>query len=394
MAGKDIIIFGGIDWDGKRKLPIHHVAERLNRKNRVFYIDNFGGVRDLSISDISRATDKLFNSMLKRKNILSSKKMVTVVRPIVIPTARLPFLLGKINVAILTNVLGRMMRDNIIRRPVVWTRVGTNLVWQSIMGIREKLLVYQVVENFPYSPKINRSLRSRFIESDMKFCKFSDLIFASARGLAEMKRNINSKTFFFPNGVDSDVMRRMREESRCKNIPGPIVGFVGAVASWVDCELLLKVAKMRPEYSFVILGPIAEEVDISSFRGLSNVHIEGVVSYENLPMWYSSFSVGLIPYKVNEFTQYTFPSKMAEYLAMGMPVVSTQLPEVMAYSDIVYITRNAEEMCRAIDRAIEGGFENEKMRKRKLMAESLSWDKIVSDMEELVDKAWETKFGQ
>lgn len=387
---KNIIIIGGIDWDGGRKLPIHHVAERLARRNRVYYVDNFGAVRDFALSDIPRAVKKVVKAIRHgRGNAPAAEEVdekVRVWRPIIVPVPRLPLLIGRINVFLLKRSLKRLVRIYGIKDPVFWTRVPTDLVWRSIEGLPRKMLIYQSVDKFPYSPKISESLRSGYVDSEMKFCVSSDIVFASARGLCEEKKRINPNTYFFPNGVDPGFFGSPREKDPCGKIKKPIIGFAGALGTWVDFDMILEAAKERPLYSFVLIGPLAPEVDLSGLRKLSNIYFPGAVKYADLPGWFNKFDVGLIPYRITEFTNYTFPSKMAEYLTSGLPVISTPLPEVLPYSGIVKIVKDPREMILAIDAAVNEGGNEERRAGRRSLAETLSWDNIVSGMETIIDE--------
>jgi len=382
---KDIIIFGGIDWDGGRKLPIHHVAARLARNNRVFYVDNFGAVRDFWISDIPRALKKTKNIFGKKRKH-SMENDVVVWKQMVVPVPRLPSLIGRLNVFLLRKGMERLVRTYRIKDPVIWTRVPTDLVWRSLEKISRRMLVYQAVDKFPFSPKISVSLRPRLIESEKMFCRSADIVFASARGLYDEKKRENPNTYFFPNGVDADIFLKDYSPDPRGDIKRPVIGFAGALGTWVDYRLLMGAARLRPEYSFVLLGPRAPESDLCGLDRMPNVYLPGVIKYEGLPAWFRKFDVGLIPYRVTDFTNYTFPSKMAEYLTVGLPVISTPLPEVLPYSKVVYIVKDPEEMVLSIDRALQEKDRETRYAERMAVAATLSWDRIVTEMERLIDE--------
>ena len=393
MLKKDIIFIGGMDWDDDRKLPPHHVATRLARNNRVFYIDNFGAVRDFAFSDIPRALRKASKAFKMRRLSLAEHRnevsKITVWRQMVIPTPRLPSLIGRVNAFLLKRGLKHLCDIYGIKEPVIWTRVPTQLVWRSIESLPHKMLVYQSVDKFPYTPKISESLRPRFVKWEKRFCMSADLVFASARGLFKEKKEMNPNTYFFPNGVDTRIFRETVMTNPCKNIKKPIIGFAGALGPWVDYKLILETAQLRPTYSFVLLGPLAPEVDLRDLGKLPNVHLPGVVKYLELPAWYRKFDVGLIPYRITKFTNYTFPTKMAEYLAVGLPVISTPLPEIIPYSDVVSIIKDPDEMATAIDRALSKNNGEAEREKRMALSDSLSWDTIVAGMEKIINERYE-----
>ena len=117
------------------------------------------------------------------------------------------------------------------------------------------------------------------------------------------------------------------------------------------------------------------------------MHLLGAVSYEELPSYFTGFDCGMIPYLINDFTNYTFPSKMAEYLAAGLPVVSTPLPELARYSDVVSIVRSPQEMISTIRDHLSDPNKDSSKQKRIDVACTLSWESIVSQMEALLEQA-------
>lgn len=188
----DIILFGGIDWTDPRRFPVHHVTEKLASEHRVFYIDNFGGFRDLRWGDLQRGAKKLITAFRRRTGeaepVRETPRNVTVYQPLILPTPRYPHTIGRLNGYLIARGIQRLMSEHDIQRPVVWTRVATHISWYAIERIDPEVLVYQVVDNFPFNPIIPPSLRDRHARSVERFSKSADLIFASARGLKKKRR--------------------------------------------------------------------------------------------------------------------------------------------------------------------------------------------------------------
>jgi glycosyltransferase involved in cell wall biosynthesis len=290
----------------------------------------------------------------------------------------------------LTLSLRKLFSKYQIQNPIIWTRLPTDLVWSVIQGIEKKLLIYQSIDRFPEHPRINDQLRTRYRESERSFNLSADLVFASARGLYDEKRKLNSKTFFIPNGVSEKfAAANCFPIASLEALNGPIVGFAGALGTATDNKLLATLAKAMPKVNFVFLGTIDRTVCLHGLEKLGNVTIGGLVSHHELISWFTYFDVGLIPYLINDFLHYTFPSKMAEYLMAGLPIVSTRLPEVSYYEEVVDIVDTVDEMVFAIQTIVAGSsrWDEELIAKRKQVAQGLSWETQVKKIEELIEGA-------
>ena len=396
MTGNDIIFVSDADWNATRELPVHHVVRLLAKRHRVFYIDNFGGIRGLTSTDIPRALGKL-------RRILSGQlaapapraghpASIAVFQPFILPAPRLGRIVARLNVWLLRRALKRLIGRYGIHDPIIWTRVPSDTVWKSIADIPRSALVYQSVDRFVSSPMVPEYARRRLERYERLFCESSDLVFASAHGLYEEKRRINPNTHLFPNGVDPTLFSKASAPSEhLSQLPRPIIGFTGSLGPWVDYQLLRHAAAMTPEWSYVLVGPVNPGIKLGLLKTLPNVHFTGAVPHAELPSYLASFDCALIPYVIDQFTQFTFPSKLAEYLAVGLPVVSTPLPELSPYADVVTMVDNPEGMVTAIRSHLDAQAPQEQREKRIGVAQTLSWDTIVSRMEQTLDSFLNTR---
>lgn len=375
-----LIFFSGIEWSGQNTMPCHHLVAQLAKEYRVFYIDNFGALRDLTIHDAARCFDKLKRGLGGKPNALKKRKAdeVEVWQPWVIPSPRTK-VIKALNVDLLKKSLAALYSKYDIKRPIIWTRLATDLAWEVIEGLERSLLIYQSIDKFPEHPRIAESLRARYYESERKFNESADVVFASARGLAAEKVKYNTNTHFLPNGVSESFGRVVPDGIELlESLKGPIVGFAGALGTATDIDLLVSVAIGLPDVDFVFVGTVDHTVSISRLEALSNTHLIGVVDHSALPDWLYGFDVGLMPYCINHFQDYTFPSKLAEYLTFDLPIVSTRLPELKPYEDVVSIVDNAEAMIATIEQAISGNLKaNRRLQeKRAEVVASLTWESI------------------
>ena len=135
-------------------------------------------------------------------------------------------------------------------------------------------------------------------------------------------------------------------------IPKPIAGFFGLIHEWIDLDLLARLAKYNPEVSFVFIGKYS--VDVDQVNQYPNTYFLGQKTYDELIDYAKHFYVGLIPFKINELTINVNPIKLKEYLALGIPVISVNLPEVDTYRQVVRIGETFKAFDKALKEELSG----------------------------------------
>ncbi len=212
----------------------------------------------------------------------------------------------------------------------------------------------------------------------------SDVVFTGGYQLFQSKSRYHNNVHFYGCGVDAEHYRKARLAetelpNEVVNLPKPIFGYFGVIDERLDYALLTQLAREMPHASIVMVGPFAK-VEKQSLPNLPNIHWLGQRSYADLPALVKSFNVCLMPFALNEATQYVNPTKTLEYMAAGKPVVSTAVPDVLHhFTPIVDVALTADEFVTAVRRAafspradlIEQGIER---------ANRASWDSIVNAM--------------
>jgi len=163
----------------------------------------------------------------------------------------------------------------------------------------------------------------------------------------------------------------------------PVIGFFGLIAKWVDFDLIRYLAQARPEWSFVLIGKL--ETDATLLRDLSNVHLIGRREYNLLPAYCKGFDVAMLPFAVNALTVAANPLKLREYLAAGLPVVSTAIPEAEKFDGLVSIGRSHQQFLEQIQELLVEGRRGPRLSVSHAM-ERESWDYKVRDLSEIVMK--------
>ena len=214
----------------------------------------------------------------------------------------------------------------------------------------------------------------------------AQIVFTSAEQLSAERRALNPNTHFIRHGVDVAHFSRALDPATpvpddIRILPRPVIGFFGLLADWVDLDVVRALALARPGWSFSLVGKV--DTDLGSLGALPNVHLLGQKPYGSLPGYCRGFDVGIIPFRVNALTVRANPLKLREYLAAGLPVVSTPLPEVARYDGLVGLADGVDGFLAAIEAAL--GERSEAMARRRVEAmRGESWAARVEEISALI----------
>jgi glycosyltransferase involved in cell wall biosynthesis len=243
----------------------------------------------------------------------------------------------------------RAMRRLRFRKAINWV---FNPAAAVIAGaLREEILIYHCVDEYTaFSGVSSQSLA----EMERDLIRRSDLVIVSAEKLYESKAPLNPHTVLVRHGVDHGHFRKALDPATTvpesvARLPRPVIGFFGLIADWVDVELMAHVAERIPAGSLVLLGKAT--TDVSVLQRLPNVHLLGRVPYADLPAYCKGFDVALMPFRINELTLNSNPLKVREYLAAGLPVVSTAIPEVQVLGQCL-IAADRDDFVREVEIAL------------------------------------------
>ncbi len=383
----DILCISSIDWDfiwqGHQEIMSRLAAEG----HRVLFIENTG-VRQVRVSDMGRIRARLKNWKRGTKGFREERPNLFVHSPLVLP---LPYsrIAGWINRKVMMRSITRWMRATGFSRPVVWTFLPTPLARDVIARIDPVATVYHCVDEFASSSADAR----RIVSSEEQLFRDADLVFVTSEKLRERAARFSDRVHLFPSGVSLEAFGAARDASvpvpdDLARLPRPIAGYVGGIHQWVDQDLLAAAAARLPNTTFALIGPA--QVDVSRLQACPNVHLLGQRPHTEVPAYVQGFDVGLVPYRIADYTANVYPAKMNEYLAMGKPVVSTDLPEVHRFNrdhgDVVAVGRNTEDFAAAIVRG--GGDTGPESRERRIaVAGRNGWSRRLADMSALIDEA-------
>src|SRR5437763_15258530 len=233
---------------------------------------------------------------------------------------------------------------------------------------------------------------AQLLDLERELLERADIVFTGGSSLYEAKKNRHDNVHCFPSSVDRVHFLKARgrqfEPADQEDLPRPRLGFYGVIDERFDTELLARAAEMRPDWSFVMVGPVVKISDDELPRR-PNIHYLGPKTYAELPAYLSGWDVALMPFAMNESTQFISPTKTPEYLAGGKPVVSTPVKDVVRhYGHLqgVGIASTPEEFVTACERALALARDPESdwLAEADLMLAATSWDTVQARMAGLV----------
>lgn len=217
----------------------------------------------------------------------------------------------------------------------------------------------------------------------------ADLVFTGGMSLYEAKRGRHDSVHAFPSSIDFEHFSKARsgdaEPKDQAGIPRPRLGFFGVVDERMDVDLVGQAADLRPHWHFVMIGPVVK-IDPATLPRRDNIHWMGGRKYQELPQYLSGWDVGFMPFALNEATRFISPTKTPEFLAAGVPVVSTPIADVVRpYGErgLVEIARTPREAVRKAEMLLERP-KGPWLAKVDRHLAAGSWDKTWAAMHELM----------
>ena len=242
----------------------------------------------------------------------------------------------------------------------------------------------------------------KLLDLEQELIDRADIVFTGGSSLFEAKKDRHSNVHCFPSSVDrahfAKARARLFDPADQEDLPRPRLGFYGVIDERFDTELLAKVAEMRPDWSFVMVGPVVK-ISEEDLPKRPNIHYLGSKTYDQLPSYLSGWDVALMPFAMNESTQFISPTKTPEYLAGGKPVVSTPVRDVVRHYgglEGVMIASTPEEFVAACEAALELARNPESgwLAEADLMLSASSWDTTQARIAGLVADVLGARTGQ
>jgi glycosyltransferase involved in cell wall biosynthesis len=360
MKYPDLLCLSHLRWDFVFQRP-HHLMTRFARERRVFYVEEpvLDGAARLEVS----------------------------VRPggvhVVVP--HLPHadaLLGPAPRALVRTLLA----EHDIGDHVAWVYSPMLLPWMA--GLHPLAVLYDCMDELAAFAGAAADLPQR----EAALLARADVVTTGGVSLYEAKRKRHPNVHAFPSSVDVAHFARARativEPPDQAGIPRPRLGFFGVLDERLDRDLIAGVAAARPDWHVVLLGPVAK-IELERLPGAANIHYLGGRPYMALPDYLAGWDVALLPFARNAATRFISPTKTPEYLAAGVPVVSTSITDVVRpYGEqgLVGIADTVDAFVDAVERCLAADH-GERQRAADALLATMSWDRTWAAMKRLLDDA-------
>lgn len=384
MKNQNIVCFAK-EWS-EDPTSNNHVMLSLGRENKVLWLNSIAMRRPTFTSgrDLGKIWRKVRSFFRGAEH---QGPNLWVVTPMVLPFPHNRLAIA-INRCILRATIGYYRRKFGLREFQLWTFLPNAVEYVGQLG--EHLVVYYCTDEWSGFTYLDGQKMSAM---ECQLMKRADVCFMTARSLLESKKDINPNTFLVRHGVDHAHFAKAIAPTtviprEIANLPHPVIGFFGLIQEWIDLDLLATMARRHEEWSIVLIGKSV--VDTSALESLPNIHLLGRRPYEALPGYCRAFDVGIIPFEVNELTSNVNPIKLREYLSAGLPVVSTDLPEVKFYPDQVYIACGHDEFISKVEQAIREDSAAARQRRSDSMRGE-TWEARVTAVGDAIDKVCNAK---
>jgi glycosyltransferase involved in cell wall biosynthesis len=405
LHDRNIICISGIEWDFNWQNAQEMCSRLAAAGNRVLFVENMG-IRSPGLKDAGRVWKRLRNwsQALRTRGVRRVGKNLYVCSPLVLP----PFGQSRgANARVLLPRVVRAARRLGMEDALILTYLPTDTALDLVRQLRtpQSVVVYYRIDNLAALTPHAEELR----QSERALVEVSDLVLANSAELARQPSELSDNVHVFPPSVnlnaftpeggaagsngDSHLPPEVLESvERVRRLSHPLIGYVGAISNHINGEMVEESVRRRPEWSWVFVGP--GDAPLKGLGDLPNVHFIGQQPHHSLANFIREFDVCIIPYRLNSYTVTVVPTKLNEYLAVGKPVVSTNLPAVRHFEEqhgVLTISDEApENFLRAVESAMNRSGAQEATRRRAAAAHG-DWDKRLEEVSALFEAAFRAK---
>ena len=388
MSNKtDIICVGLPTWDGDYMKSTVQLMSELAKKHRVLYVEY-----TFTLNDVLKGFFKKNNAPIKRilgiENRLrkielgNENEIFVLTLPAILPInwisnkAIYSFFL-KQNTRFVQQAIKQISKSLKFKNPLIINAFQPNYGLFLKGKLSEKATVYYCYDEISAA----NWCKKQGIWAEEKFMLMADTVVVSSKSLLQTKSKIQPTTYLVKNGVDTSIFSQ--DKKSIKTIKKTI-GYVGSIDDRLDTQLLESIVKDFPNHDFLFVGRITEKSVFDTLQKYPNVTFTGAKQPNELAEYMKKIDVGLIPFKKNEFTKNIYPLKINEYLASGMPVVTSNFADLSDFDGLIY-EGNSSDFGDNLIRALQEQDEKQ-IDKRRTFAQQNSWKNRAIEFEEILQK--------
>ncbi len=378
LEGSDIVFLSGIRWDFSRQRH-QELASLFARRNRVLFVEM--ALSPANLLKERRITLDHWKNWRKGVRKLPANLFLYTAPP-VFPLGRSFPAINGLNQRIIYRGVKKAMSLIGMKRPIFWISDPYFSFFARKHG--QRLTVFDWIHDDPgrTESRISRVYRGLLDE----VVKKAQIIVTPSRAIYEKYGKTDRRFHLILHGVDYELFSATvdRRPADLESVPSPIIGFSGTVGPAVDLGLIEFLASERKDWSFVFLGDI--RIQVKGLRSYPNIYFLGPRPRQELPHYIGTFSVGIIPYKITPATKTVHPVKTYEYLAAGLPIISTRLPELEYLRGSIELADTPEEFLHSLEDAIAKDAPDKKIRRREI-AREYSWEKRMATIQKAIGQA-------
>lgn len=283
-------------------------------------------------------------------------------------------------------LLNEYLAEQGVQQPLVW--LYTPMASDFLETLPQpRLVIYDVMDQLAAFKGAPPELLTR----EEELLKKADIVFTGGASLYRAKLPYNPATYLFPSGVEIEHFAQAADPTNyprpveLAELFGPILGYYGVIDERMDLALLDYIARQRPDWNIVLVGPIAK-IDKEDLPQAPNLHRVDMRGYNELPAYLAHFDVGLVPFALNEATRYLSPTKTLEYLAAYKPVVSTPIHDVIElYGEVVRVANNPAEFVSQVEAALHENKAAKRAATDAILKQG-TWDNIAGRMHQIIEQ--------
>ncbi|WP_034949796.1 NAD(P)-binding protein [Erwinia oleae] len=362
MNMPEMIVFSHLRWDFVFQRP-QHLLTRLAGYYRIVFVEE----------PVFRAGEAGFDYSWPAANITVARPHTSVQQPG----------FHDDQLAELKPLMGELCSPE--AKPVVW--FYTPMALPLLTQFTPSRVIYDCMDELSAFQQAPRQLLQR----ESALLKRADLVFTGGPSLYASKKTRHPAVHCFSSSVDAihfeQALDRSNGHPLQNAIPHPRLGYYGVIDERLDLELIAALADAHNDWQLIFVGPVVK-IDPATLPVRDNIHYLGQQPYQALPQFLAGWDVCLMPFALNDATRFISPTKVLEYMAAELPVVSTAIADVVAgYDDVVFIARDKQAFITDCARALSLS-DAERLRtgeRMRAIVSATSWDSTVQKMKALID---------